>query len=100
MTRILLVRHGHVDGIKPERFRGRADLPLTALGEAQAAAVARRVASHWRVAGIYTSPARRCLATAAAISGACASACPVCRGIATVSLIEPHVTHDGWEIHT
>jgi probable phosphoglycerate mutase len=71
MTRILLVRHGHVDGIKPDRFRGRADLSLTALGEAQAAAVARRVASSWRVTRIYSSPARRCLATAAAISDAC-----------------------------
>src|ERR1700730_12117219 len=32
MTKILLVRHGHVEGISPERFRGRADLPLTAGG--------------------------------------------------------------------
>jgi hypothetical protein len=32
MTEILLVRHGHVEGISPERFRGRADLPLTAEG--------------------------------------------------------------------
>jgi hypothetical protein len=23
MTKIVLTRHGHVDGIKPERFRGR-----------------------------------------------------------------------------
>src|ERR1700719_5138014 len=32
MTKILLVRHGHVEGISPERFRGRATLPLTAEG--------------------------------------------------------------------
>jgi broad specificity phosphatase PhoE len=32
MTKILLVRHGHVEGISPERFRGRANLPLTARG--------------------------------------------------------------------
>ena len=30
MTKIILVRHGHVEGISPERFRGRADLLLTA----------------------------------------------------------------------
>ena len=38
MTKILLTRHGHVDGIKPARFRGRAELPLTAHGLAQAEA--------------------------------------------------------------
>ena len=29
MTKILLTRHGHVDGITPERFRGRQPLALT-----------------------------------------------------------------------
>jgi hypothetical protein len=29
MTVILRVRHGHVEGIKPECFRGRTDLALT-----------------------------------------------------------------------
>ena len=33
MTKILSVRHGHVEGIDPERFRGRADLPLTEQGK-------------------------------------------------------------------
>ena len=32
MTKLLLVSHGHVEGISPERFRGRATLPLTAEG--------------------------------------------------------------------
>jgi broad specificity phosphatase PhoE len=29
MTKILLTRHGHVEGITPERFRGRQPLALT-----------------------------------------------------------------------
>jgi phosphoserine phosphatase len=29
MTKIILIRHGHVEGISPERFRGRADLSST-----------------------------------------------------------------------
>ena len=41
MTTILLTRHGHVDGIKPKRFRGRENLPLTELGHRQAAADVR-----------------------------------------------------------
>ncbi len=71
MTKILLVRHGHVEGIDPERFRGRADLVLTERGRAQADAVARRIASTWRPRTIYTSPLARCIATGAAISKAC-----------------------------
>ena len=71
MTKILLIRHGHVEGIKPERFRGRADLPLTNRGMAEARAVAARVASGWRPIKVYTSPLSRCVATGAAIAQAC-----------------------------
>jgi broad specificity phosphatase PhoE len=71
MTTILLVRHGHVEGIKPERFRGRADLALTETGRRQAGLLARRIASQWAPGSIYTSPLRRCLATGAAVAEAC-----------------------------
>jgi phosphoserine phosphatase len=69
--KILLIRHGHVEGIKPERFRGREPLELTALGRAEAQAVARRVAGGWQPASIYTSPMSRCVKTAEAIAQAC-----------------------------
>ena len=78
MTKILLVRHGHVEGIKPERFRGREPLHLTALGLAQADAVAGRIASSWRPRRIYTSPLERCVKTAEAVARACALAAPEC----------------------
>jgi phosphoserine phosphatase len=71
MTIILLVRHGHVEGIKPERFRGRADLALTETGQRQAELLARRVASRWAPSAILTSPLQRCVATGAAIARAC-----------------------------
>jgi broad specificity phosphatase PhoE len=71
MPRILLIRHGHVEGIKPERFRGRADLALTRRGEAEAEAVAKRIAEGWEPSVVYTSPLKRCVATGAAISQAC-----------------------------
>jgi phosphoserine phosphatase len=70
VTKILLVRHGHVEGIKPERFRGRADLPLTAGGRAEAERTAGRIASAWRPTTIYTSPLSRAVATGAAIASA------------------------------
>jgi broad specificity phosphatase PhoE len=71
MTKILLIRHGHVEGIKPERFRGRAPLDLTELGRAEAQAVARRVGGTWKPSKIYTSPMGRCIETGAAIAKAC-----------------------------
>ncbi|HYL32746.1 MAG TPA: histidine phosphatase family protein [Stellaceae bacterium] len=71
MATIVLTRHGHVEGIKPERFRGRRETPLTALGRAQANAVAGRIARTWKPAAIYTSPMGRCIETGAAIAKAC-----------------------------
>ena len=71
MTKVLLIRHGHVEGIEPQRFRGRADLPLTRRGQIQAQAVARRIASEWSATALYTSPMQRCIATGAAIGQAC-----------------------------
>jgi phosphoserine phosphatase len=71
MTKLILTRHGHVDGISPERFRGRADIALTELGQAQAKAVAARIATAWKPSAIYTSPMKRCIATGAEIAEAC-----------------------------
>jgi broad specificity phosphatase PhoE len=68
MTRIVLVRHGHVDWIAPERFRGRAELALSGLGRRQAQAVARYIAATWKPEAVYTSPLSRCRDTAAAIA--------------------------------
>jgi broad specificity phosphatase PhoE len=78
MTKILLTRHGHVEGIKPERFRGREPLELTARGRAEAAAVAQRIAGAWQPSHIYTSPMGRSVATAAAIAKACGVAAKTC----------------------
>jgi phosphoserine phosphatase len=78
MTKILLTRHGHVDGIKPERFRGREPLDLTALGRGQAAAVAQRIATGFRPSAIYTSPMGRCIETATAIAKATGIAAKTC----------------------
>ena len=74
MPRVLLVRHGHVEGIDPPRFRGRRDLPLDEEGHRQARAVAVHIAAHWQPNALYTSPLRRCAQTAAEIAGACSLA--------------------------
>lgn len=68
MTRLVLVRHGYVDGIAPPRFRGREDLPLTETGKAQARLTAAYIAARFKVDRIFASPMARCLATARAIA--------------------------------
>jgi len=93
MTRIVLVRHGHVEGMSPERFRGRRDIELTDLGAKQAHATAQRLAMEWHPVAIYKSPLRRCLQTAAAIGAACALEASV--------LDDLNDLHYGeWEWHT
>ena len=74
-TRIVLVRHGHVEGISPERCRGRRDVDLSELGARQARATAQRIAQEWQPLRIYTSPLKRCLQTAEPISTACNIPC-------------------------
>jgi len=93
MSRILLVRHGHVDGMSPERFRGRRDVDLSELGTRQAQATAQRIAREWHPVAIYTSPLRRCLQTAGAIGAAC--------GLSASVLDDLNDVHYGdWEWHT
>ena len=70
MTRILMVRHGHVPGIEPPRYRGRREVALTELGQRQAAATAAHIAATRKVAAVWTSPIQRCVATGAAIAEA------------------------------
>ena len=67
MTRIIMVRHGNVDWIDPPRFRGRADLPLSAIGFRQVAATAERIRVTAKPSAIYSSPMGRCIDTGKAI---------------------------------
>jgi Fructose-2,6-bisphosphatase len=74
--RVILTRHGEVEGIEPPRFRGRMDLVLTERGRRQAQALAKTLAAQYRPAAICTSPMTRCRDTGAVIGAACGmSAC-------------------------
>jgi broad specificity phosphatase PhoE len=68
VTTVILVRHGHVEGITPPRFRGRTDLPLTDCGERQARALRDRIVVEWRPSAVYSSPLCRCLRTAGIVA--------------------------------
>ena len=78
MTKLLLTRHGHVEGISPERFRGRQQLELTERGRREAAAIAARIAGAWRPIKIYTSPMTRCVDTGAAMAQATGAPVEIC----------------------
>ena len=71
MMTVILVRHGHVEGIRPAHFRGRQPLPLSEQGRIEAEKTAQRIASAWTPTAIYTSSLQRCVATGAAIGRAC-----------------------------
>jgi broad specificity phosphatase PhoE len=57
-TTVYLVRHGAVVGAETRRFIGHLDVPLSPHGEAQIAALARRLASV-RLAAVYSSDLAR-----------------------------------------
>ncbi len=76
-TTILLVRHGDVPGIEPERFRGRMDVELTERGIAEADSTADWIARFWRPTIVYTSPLKRCRGTGSAIAKRCKVRCEV-----------------------
>jgi broad specificity phosphatase PhoE len=81
MTKLLLSRHGHVEGIKPKRFRGRAELALTDLGQRQADLLAARIARQWKPVAVYTSGLQRCVVTAGKIAAACSVTSEVLDGL-------------------
>jgi probable phosphoglycerate mutase len=71
VLRIILVRHGQTEwnagSTGGEHFRGRIDVPLNAVGEAQARAVADRLAAI-EIAAVYASPLQRAQRTALPIA--------------------------------
>jgi broad specificity phosphatase PhoE len=71
MTLLYLVRHGETDWNQEDRWQGHHDLPLSASGRAQAAAVAARLAGE-RLTQLHSSDLRRAAETAQVIAEACA----------------------------
>jgi broad specificity phosphatase PhoE len=69
-TRLLLLRHGQTELSVGRRYSGHGDPELTALGHAQAAGAAARLAARGDVEAVLTSPLRRARQTAAAVAEA------------------------------
>lgn len=65
-TRLCLVRHGETPWNAEHRLQGHLDIPLNAIGEAQAHATAARLASE-HFAAVYCSDLQRARQTAAAV---------------------------------
>jgi broad specificity phosphatase PhoE len=63
MGDLILLRHGETEWSLAGQHTGRTDIPLTARGEAAAAALAPRLAGRDIVA-VFSSPARRAVTTA------------------------------------
>ena len=69
--RLLLIRHGQTAWNVERRFLGRTDLPLDAVGEAQATRLGLRLAAT-PLAGVWSSPLTRARQTAAPLPGGAA----------------------------
>ncbi len=81
-TRLLLVRHGQTELSIERRYSGRDDVPLTALGEQQAKAVAGRIAGLVEPGtAVVSSPLGRARQTADAIAEATGSTVEVADGL-------------------
>jgi probable phosphoglycerate mutase len=63
MGELILLRHGETEWSKAGKHTGRTDIPLTAAGEAAAAALAPAIAA-LPVHAAFTSPAQRAVRTA------------------------------------
>ena len=69
-TRLLMLRHGQTEHSAQRRYSGRGDLPLTELGERQAAAAAARLSTMDGVAAVLSSPMLRARQTAQPVADA------------------------------
>jgi broad specificity phosphatase PhoE len=63
MGELTLIRHGETEWSKSGQHTGRTDIPLTAEGEARAAALAPALAGR-KFAAVFSSPAQRAVRTA------------------------------------
>jgi probable phosphoglycerate mutase len=79
-TRFVLLRHGATEHSVLRRFSGRNDLPLSEIGERQAAALARRASTFGDVAAVISSPLRRATQSAELIAEALAAGVSVNEG--------------------
>jgi probable phosphoglycerate mutase len=81
-TRLLLVRHGQTELSVERRYSGRGDVPLTALGQQQAKAVAARIAGLVEAGTpVVSSPLGRARQTAAAVAEATGGPVEVAGGL-------------------
>jgi broad specificity phosphatase PhoE len=67
VTTLLLIRHGQTDHNAAGRWQGHLDVPLNENGQAQAQALAQRLAD-WPIEAVYSSDLQRAMQTAVAIA--------------------------------
>ena len=70
VTRIIAIRHGETAWNADMRIQGHTDIPLSTIGERQAALLARSLKTRERIDAIFSSDLSRALQTATAVAQA------------------------------
>lgn len=70
MMTVLMLRHGETELNRRGALRGQIDVPLSPVGEREAARLARRIRDQYPLTALYSSPLARARATAEAIATA------------------------------
>ena len=70
MVRFIIVRHGYSEANKAKRFAGQSDVPLDAVGVAQAQSTSKYILDTYKVDAIYSSDLSRAYETVRPLSEA------------------------------
>jgi broad specificity phosphatase PhoE len=70
MTRFIIIRHGFSQGNKEKRFSGQMDVPLDAVGVAQARSIERYILENYKVDCVYASDLCRAVDTVKPLANA------------------------------
>lgn len=70
MVRFIIVRHGYSEANKAKRFAGQSDVPLDAVGVAQAQSTSKYILDAYKVDAIYSSDLSRAYETVRPLSEA------------------------------
>lgn len=69
--RLILIRHGHFEGLDRDKFTGQIDCPLSDTGRNQAELTAQHIRQTEKISAIYSSPLKQSIDSASPLRRLC-----------------------------